>query len=276
MRLDEIEWAAMWREAAGNSRGNRDSTEQETRDRWDGMAPRFRKWMDIDDYPAQLLAKIYLEPGWSALDIGCGSGAISIPVAKKAAKVTSLDISGEMLRILDEDARREGLSNITLMQSSWERVVLNKDLAPHDVVIASRSLGGAADFRSAVEKIDRIARRYVYVTVWGGGERGHHKGIHRLLGRPCPDVPDYIYAFNLLCQMGIRPNVEHLACHSHLLYDSLDEAVDRCRRDFGPMNASDDAKVREYLGKTLIKHADGSVEVPDNRPVWTLLWWKKN
>ena len=275
MRLEEIDWTVLWREAAGRPRDFPRAGEAETRERWDYMAPRFRRWMDVDDYPALLLEKIRVEPDWSVLDVGCGTGSIALPLARKARQVTALDISGEMLGILRDDAKKESLTNITAVQCSWERALAGKDYGQHDVVVASRSVGGTMDFRGAVEKLDRAARRFVYLTVWGGGERGHHKGVHKLLGRPCPDVPDYVYAFNALYQMGIRANVEHLMCHSRLVYDSVEDAVDSCRRDFGGLNPSDEAKVRGFLKKTLIKLPDGTVEVPDNRPVWTLLWWKK-
>ncbi len=276
MRLDEIDWISMWDEAAGDQNRHLSDTLQDTKTRWDRMAPRFRKWMDVDDYPALLLEKIRIDPGWSALDIGCGTGAISIPVAKKAGRVTAMDISSEMLRILCEDARREGLSNISCVRCSWDDMIMGKDFEPHDVVIASRSIGGTPDMWKTLEKVDSSALRYVYITAWGGGERGHNKGINTVLGRPRADTPDYVYLFNILHKMGIRANIEHLECHSRLIYDSIDDAVESSTRDLGPLSVEETRKVRDFLNRSLVKNNDGTVEVPDNKPVWSLLWWKKS
>ncbi len=276
MRLDDIDWISMWNEAAGAQKRYPSDTSEDTKTRWDRMAPRFRKWMDVDDYPTLLLEKIRIHEGWSALDVGCGTGAISIPIAKKASCVTALDISSEMLKILSEDARREGLSNISSVRISWDDVIVGKDIEPHDIVIASRSIGGAPDVWNALEKADSAAIRYVYITAWGGGERGHSKGINAVLGRPCVDTPDYVYIFNILHKMGIRANIEHLQCHSRLIYDSVDDAVESSTRDIGPLNAGELRKVREFLNSSLVKNSDGTVEVPDNKPVWSLLWWKKS
>ncbi len=276
MRLDEIDWISMWNEAAGDQKRHPSDTPQDTKTRWDRMAPRFRRWMDVDDYPALLLEKIRIDPGWSALDVGCGTGAISIPVAKIASRVTSLDISSEMLRILSEDARREGLSNISCVHGSWDNMIVGKDLEPHDIVIASRSIGGTPDVWKALEKVDSSALRYVYITAWGGGERGHNKGINTVLGRPRVDIPDYVYFFNILHKMGIRANIEHLECHSRLIYDSVDDAMESCTRDLGPLSVEETRKVSDFLNRSLVKNNDGTVEVPDNKPVWSLLWWKKS
>ena len=76
--------------------------------------------------------------------------------------------------------------------------------------------------------------------------------------------------------MGIRANIEHLECHSRLIYEGIDEAVESCTRDLEPLSTEDKGKVRDYLSRTLVKNDDGTVEAPDNRPVWSLLWWKKS
>ena len=251
------------------------SDERAVEARWDHMATQFRRWMDVDDYPAKLMQNIRLKKDWSVLDIGCGTGAIAIPAAKKAARVTAVDISGEMISILKRDAKKQGLSNITCMRRSWESIVVGQDITSHDVVVASRSIGKTPDLRDALEKIDSAALKCVYVTAWGGGERGHNKGVSEALGRPSRDIPDYIYIFNMLHRMGISPNVVQLACHSRLIYANLGEAIESCKLGIGPMSADEELLARDYLDRTLIRHRDGSREVPDNRPTWSLIWWKK-
>jgi ubiquinone/menaquinone biosynthesis C-methylase UbiE len=53
----------------------------------------------------------------SILDLGCGTGALSIPLAKQGFQVTGLDLSAEMLAIADEKARSEHV-NIHFIQQN--------------------------------------------------------------------------------------------------------------------------------------------------------------
>lgn len=264
----------MWKEVQ-NHETNHSTDESAVEARWDQTAAQFRLWMDFDDYPLKLMQRVKLKPEWSLLDVGCGAGAVSIPAAKKAASVTALDISSQMLKILEGDAQKQGLSNVTCMHRSWNDITVGKDIEPHDVVVASRSIGREPDIHSAIEKIDDAATRYVYITVWGGGEHGHCKGVPAALGRPYRDTKDHVYFYNILSQMGIRANVEHLQCHSRLIYKDLDDAMESCRISLGPLNDSEEQTARDYLNKTLVKNENGTLESPDSHPVWSLIWWKK-
>ena len=238
------------------------------------MAPLFRQWMDVDDYPAKLLNRTQLNPEWSVLDIGCGSGSIAIEAAKRSRTVTALDLSDKMLDILKRDAEKSHLGNITCMHRSWESVRIGIDIAPHDVVIASRSIARTDDLRESLKKIDQASIRYAYVTAWGGGERGLQKGIRNALGQDYQDTPDFIYVFNLLCHMGIHPNVEHIECQSKTIYPTLDDVVQSYNNLFH-LSLEELKVVKDFLKGYLIQRDDGQLEVPDNKPVWSLIWWKK-
>ncbi|WP_456278216.1 class I SAM-dependent DNA methyltransferase [Bacillus sp. AK128] len=69
----------------------------------------------------------------SILDIGCGTGALSIPLAKKGFNVTGLDLSAEMLSIADEKARNEHV-NIQFIQQNMTELT---DMEPEsfDVIV---------------------------------------------------------------------------------------------------------------------------------------------
>ncbi|MDD4588282.1 MAG: class I SAM-dependent methyltransferase, partial [Heliobacteriaceae bacterium] len=270
-KLEDIDWNGMWQKAL-NERSARVSGKG-IEERWDRIAPQFRRWMEVDDYPVKLMRKVRLRPGWSVLDVGCGTGAVAIPAAKKAARVTALDISGEMLRVLKDEAEEQRLSNITYLHCSWDNIEVGKDVTPHDVVVASRSVGRTPDLRGTLEKIDSAALKYVYITAWGGGERGHVNGVRAALGKPNKDTPDYIYFYNVLHQMGIRANIEHLECHSRLIYTSLDDAMESCKLSIGPLEEKDEQAARDYLNRTLLRIENGMLEAPGNRPVWSLIWW---
>ena len=65
-------------------------------------------------------------------DCACGTGALSIPLAKRGYKVTGLDASEEMLRIAAGNARAERV-NVPFVCQDMRRLALHR---PADAVLA--------------------------------------------------------------------------------------------------------------------------------------------
>jgi SAM-dependent methyltransferase len=53
-----------------------------------------------------------MEPHHSVLEIGCGTGNYTLPLARRCLKVVAVDSSPEMLQYLRECFDREGLTNV--------------------------------------------------------------------------------------------------------------------------------------------------------------------
>ncbi|QIR76971.1 class I SAM-dependent methyltransferase [Sulfurospirillum diekertiae] len=72
---------------------------------------------------------------YSLLDIGCGTGAFSIPLAQKKAHITALDISYDMLKIVhDKSVECDVGAFITLQHDSWSTFSRAQTF---DIVLAS-------------------------------------------------------------------------------------------------------------------------------------------
>lgn len=63
-------------------------------------------WMS---YLARLFAKHNIKP-IEILDIGCGTGNVTIPLAEMGYNLTGLDMSPEMLAVAEEKARNKGIA----------------------------------------------------------------------------------------------------------------------------------------------------------------------
>ncbi len=51
---------------------------------------------------------------------------VAIPLAKLVKNVTALDPSKEMLKVLEETAVGDGLSNIATINKTWQEVAVEK------------------------------------------------------------------------------------------------------------------------------------------------------
>lgn len=100
--------------------------------------------------------------GKRVLDIGCGTGRNTIEIAKVASSVDALDISQEMLFLLDKSAEEHGVSNIRTIQSCFMDANLNDK---YDIVIATMTpaLQTLEDFGKA---LSLVGEKFVYVG-WG-------------------------------------------------------------------------------------------------------------
>jgi ubiquinone/menaquinone biosynthesis C-methylase UbiE len=238
---------------------------------WDKIAKKFRKWMEKDDYPEKLLNKITTISEYSVLDVGCGEGAITIPLAKKVYKVTAVDLSGEMLELLKEKAQKEGLDNITYIHGDLTDINLDTD-KKYDIVIASRVLDGIIDIETFLKNINKIGKN-IYITLKSPENRNYDIVNGSIFDESLSNHSGYIYFYNMLYQMGITANVEKLQCETINIYNNIDEAVDRYRWKIGDMNPENEEKLRTHLGKILVKKED-ILESPYGKPDWILIWWK--
>lgn len=264
----EIDWNSFWNEDLKNL------PKIQNNHAWDKIAQHFDRWMAYDDYPEKLIEKIKVNPEYSVLDIGCGNGAVTIPIAKKVKSVTAMDLSSEMIGFLMKNASKEGLSNINCVHCTWEESKIDV-LGKFDVVIASRSLGGVSDIKKELKRTDKVAKKYVYITLWGVNARGFEKDVNNVIGREFYPHPDYLYVINILHQMGIYANVEMLDCKKRPCYANMDEVLNLVKWRINDLTEEEEDILRMYLSKEMVIDKNGMLQYPHDKSDWVLIWWKK-
>jgi ubiquinone/menaquinone biosynthesis C-methylase UbiE len=86
--------------------------------------PAWLSWLFLDNPIVEIVIntpktidRIGLYSGEHGIDIGCGSGRLAIPAAKKvglSGRIVAFDIQPEMLKLVQQKANRAGLSNIII------------------------------------------------------------------------------------------------------------------------------------------------------------------
>lgn len=243
---------------------------------WDDRASSFNKIASAtSDEVIRNVEAIGIRPSDTVLDMGAGTGRYAVHLAKKASHLTVLEPSKGMLSFLEENMKDAGITNYSVLNKNFEDVEVGKDLAVHDVVFASNSLG-FDDLRAGLEKLDSAAKRVVNI-LWFAGPSRHipDPELMKRLGTETVDIsmPDYITIAHVLHQMGIYANISVEKVTRKQYYDSPGEAADFWieRGDY-----SDEEKeiVRDYMEEMLRPEDDGRYStVRSYRSA--RIWWEK-
>lgn len=265
---NEVKWDEFWADEL-----------QQKKDRgkdWDKAAAGFYKRAKKDDYHELLFSKLILDENDSVLDLGCGEGSITLPLASKVRSVTGVDSSSKMLELLNKRAKENNIRNVKTILKPLENITYD-EVGSHDVVLASRSLNGIIPIKKTLETINEIANKYVFITLFGPENWKIEGEFNEYIGRENKHFPGHDYLFNILFNMGIYANVERLDIKTYREYDSIEEAMDNGKFRLDLINDVEKDKLKEYLEKILIKDPEtGKLYNKKDKADWILIWWRKD
>ncbi len=250
-------WVDCWNSSLNES----DTTTDEMQAaRWNTRADQFGK--DLDDVRKQQKTADFFdlmdEAGFSpkgarVLDIGCGYGSLSIPLAQAGAAVTSLDISSGMLHRVKETAERERL-NITPLECSWWSADIDHlgFRNAFDLVVASMTPA----IRD-VETFDRMmacSRKFCYYSNFLRKDSGKIPAdIHTRVPGLTPKRPifagGFLYPFMYLYTRGFCPVIRFTHKSEHYTQDWAEAAagaIDYFQFE-GDLPDETREKIREYF-----------------------------
>ena len=275
MQLNQVNWDKRWEEEMKKASGVAswsDTGAKRGLNRWEEKINRPQREED-PDYASQFLQKIKLNPQDKVLDIGCGAGNLTLPIARQVKKVTSLDISQKMLNLVKEKASKESLSNIDYIHKDWEKLTLGKDIDKHDVVIASRCLG-MFDLKKELIKLNNASRGNIYLSRTAEEKDFFSAEVYKLAGKKYYPLPDYFYIYNLLYQLGISAKIDFIKTNIRECYFSIGQAIKVWQWKMNELNPALEEKLRIYFSKSLIKIGDDKWSAPPFECSWALISWK--
>ncbi len=222
--LTTTDWNAEWKELQRARRHADDASY------WDERAKTFTTKDSPNPYVTSFLELAKVRDGESVFDMGCGTGAIALPLAASGHKVTAADFSRGMLSVLHERATRDDVSGIEAIQMSWEDDWEEHGVAPrsHDVCTASRSIA-VDDMRLALLKLSAVARRRACITLPTGSSPRTDARVLDALGLANRVGRDHLYAIALLVNLGFEPEVGYIKSARLDTFSSVDDAVAKYR-----------------------------------------------
>jgi len=156
---------------------------------WDAVAPQFDELVTPRNmtHAEELLRRVQIGAGTKLLDVATGSGALSLPAARRGAEVTATDLSPAMIERLAARARAEGLS---LVARVMDGQALEFPDATFDVAASLHGVSIFPDLRRGLSEMVRVTRPGGTVLVAGFGALPKAEPIAFFLGAITAVAPD--------------------------------------------------------------------------------------
>ncbi|MGE4295508.1 MAG: class I SAM-dependent methyltransferase [Campylobacterales bacterium] len=243
--LHEIDFADLYRNQKSVS-----AFRSKKSDEWDEKATDFNARVHQSAYIHDFIKRMNLEGCESLLDVGCGPGTLTLPLATALDKVHAMDFSAKMLECLRDNAQNCKLSNIQTYHLAWENDW--SALPEVDVAIASRSIE-VADLKTALEKLSQKARKRAYITYKTGGGFVDER-LLEALGRPVATRPDYLYPIAILWQMGYFPKVDYIDIEGgSVRYDDKERFLKTLAWSLGELQPQEIERAEHFYDEVIMR-----------------------
>lgn len=160
-----------------------------------------------DPTPTTVRALERLPEGGRVLDVGCGGGATSLPLAGRAGVLVGVDSQEDMLEGFLSNARAAGVE-AEAIAGRWPDVADRAGRA--DVAVAGHVLYNVADLEPFARRLAAVAAGRVVFELterhplhWMNDLWLRFHGVER------PDGPTADDVLEALTQMGLDPSMEH-------------------------------------------------------------------
>ena len=209
-----------------------------------------------------------LPPGGAVLDVGCGPGAASLPLAGRASLLAGVDTDARLLSEFKTRATAFGVQ-VQTIEGRWPDVA---DRAPTvDVVVCNHVAYNVPDLREFALKLTDKARKRVVMELTLVHPRAYLNDLwlhfHKL---PRPTRPTATDAQDVLREAGLETHLEEWTpTEPNTWFASVDEAVAWTARALC-LNRDRYPEIRSMVEPGLVEEDGMLAQHP--RPRATI-WW---
>lgn len=170
----------------------RTPTPDQVRDAWNAVADGFDRHvtphtLEIGEH---VVSRLDLRAGLRVLDVGAGSGAMSIPAARAGAEVVAIDIAPTMVQRLTARAAADGLT--TLRAEVGDGTSLDLDDGSFDLAMSLNAVSLFPDLAGGLNEMIRVTREGGQVVVATFGPMPDVEFVGFFFGALRAVVPDHL------------------------------------------------------------------------------------
>jgi SAM-dependent methyltransferase len=191
-----------------------------------------------------------IEPNQSLLDVGAGGGRVALPLARQCLRVTAVEPSESMGSLLLQQAKAHNITNVTLIQSSWEDAIVE----PEDIVLCVHVVYTIREIEPFVRKLESHARVRVLVVLYNAAPQSQIYPLWQLVHgeerRPLPALPEFEA---VLAELNIVPEIEMLPPQTPRGFNTIDDAHQQlAQRLYLTPGSPQENRLREVLPEILV------------------------
>jgi len=231
-------WQQAWAAARHNSKSEkkRIRSDREMMEYWDRFAAKYdqvhspcKKNKRVQAVLDLLEDERFLTNDAEILDIGCGTGTYTLPLAEICQSVTAIDGAVEMCRQLRKKIDHLNIGNIEVLHRMWEDIDLEKEgfRGQYDLVFASMT-PAVCDY-STLDKMNQASRNNCCLIFWA--EDGINQARSDLWREIFNEeesgdgIATIIFPFNLLYSLGYFPRIKYIDTRWEC-EETIEEAVE--------------------------------------------------
>lgn len=233
LKLNDIVLNNIWQAEMGWDKydsGSRKFNDEVELAFWDKLAPSYTQNNNLYNECPLLGEKIkeLIGSDKNIIEIGCGTGNFTVPLAKYSKTVFALDFSLAMLYELQKKLNYENLSNVQIVQGKWEDVELPFSA---DYVVSVNSLYRIYDIQQALTKIINFCQQgFVIVRTI---QRPFFHKLYTDSGLTFKECLDYKILPLILWNNKINANVNFVKHKKTKQYSSMTEVHQEIIDDLG-------------------------------------------
>jgi len=101
-----------------------------------------------------------IKPGYNVLDIGCGTGNLTIRILGKGAKVVAIDVNPDMIKIAKQKIEKSGFENSAKLREEGVSELSSESDSEYDAVVSGLCFSELSDDerKYALKQIYRVLK----------------------------------------------------------------------------------------------------------------------
>lgn len=227
------------------------------------------RWKSESDFTKRQADALVISPEKSVLDVGCGTGPLTVYIAPRVKKIIAFDGGHNMLARLARNCEEAHITNVECLCGNWYTMEPGKDIPVCDVAITRWSPA-----QGDILKFSKCAKEYCWSLstcepefAEGGFQPGSHFWCRSTTDdalnttpRPCGRKFGLNVHFNLLYDHGANPTLNYVIDEKESFASTKDELVEKVLGGemLEHIKQTGDYRALDMIGRDITQEEDGT------------------